>query len=84
MRYLIYAVVALLLGYGLTLIFYMAGDPFVKPALLLASLLADRGGDTLLPAFLIISAVLCSVPIYFALCWAFKRMHRRTNVQHPK
>jgi hypothetical protein len=85
MRYLIYAIIAILVGYGLTLVFYMVGGPFVQPALLLASLFADdEGGDTLLPAFLVINTFLCSIPVYLGLGWASNRLRSRGNVQHCK
>jgi len=75
MRHVINAFIAILIGFGLTLIFYMAGGPFVQPALFLAKLVAtDRGGNTLLPAFLIINTSLCSILIDLGLCWATKRV----------
>ena len=68
MRQLIYAVIAILAGYGLTLVFYMIGGPFVQPALALARLLNDdRGGDGLLPTFLVINTMICSLLVYIGL-----------------
>ena len=79
MRYLIYAVLCILAivgGYGLTLICYMVG--FVQPALFLASLIADdKGGDTLLTPFLIINTILYAIPVYVLLAWVSGGIRRR-------
>ena len=77
--------VAIIVGYGLTLLIYTAGDPFVQPALFLARLFsADRGGDTLLPAFLVVNTVLCAIPVYLGLRWATSRLRNRAAVHHCK
>jgi hypothetical protein len=75
MRQLIYAVIAILAGYGLTLVFYVIGDPFVRPALALARLLnGDRGGDSLLPTFLVINTMVCSLLVYVGLRCVIKML----------
>jgi hypothetical protein len=65
--------IAVVSGYGLTLIFYFVGEPFVLPGLSLARLLAaDRGGDSLLMPFMLINTALCAVLVY-AVLWAAGR-----------
>jgi hypothetical protein len=75
MMHLLYEVIAILVGYGLTLVFYIGGEPLVSPSLFLARLFVpDHGGESLLPAFTVINTVLCSILIYGGL-WATE--HRR-------
>lgn len=74
MRQFIFIVIALVLGYGLTLFFYTVGGILVQPALFLAKIVAvDRGGDSLLVPFMLINTVLCAGLIYAALWWATER-----------
>jgi hypothetical protein len=76
MRNVLFALIAILIGYGLTLVFYMVGQPLVAPSLFLARLLAqDRGGDSLLPAFMIINTLICAVVIYCLLRSVSKYRH---------
>ncbi len=73
MRHFIYIMISLVLGYSLTLIFYMIGGILVQPALFLAKLFTeDRGGDSLLFPFTIINTAFCSLLIYATLRWAIK------------
>jgi len=76
MRNVIYAMIAIVIGYGLTLLFYMFGEPLVSPSLFLArQLSSDNGGDSLLPAFMIINTLICAVVTYLVL-WCVTRRHR--------
>ena len=76
MRNVIYAAIAGVIGYGITLLFYMVGKPLVSPSLFLARLLlTDRGGDSLLPAFTIINTLICAIVI-FALLWVVTTYRR--------
>lgn len=76
MRNVVFAVIAILIGYGITLLFYMLGEPLVSPSLFLArQLSSDRGGDSLLPAFIIINTLICAIVIYVSL-WCFSRSRR--------
>lgn len=69
MRHVVFAVIAIVAAYGITLLFYMIGKPLVSPSLFLARQLAsDRGGDSLLPAFTIINTLISAVLIYLVLC----------------
>jgi len=70
MRYLVNAVIAILLGYWITLLFYMIGEPLTSPLLFLArQLSSDRGGDSLLPAWTIFNTLICATIIYaMVLC----------------
>lgn len=65
MRKVVYAVIAILIGYGITVLFYMVGEPLVSPSLFLArQVSSDSGGDSLLPAFTIINTLICAFVIY--------------------
>ena len=76
MRNVLYAGIAILIGYAITLLFYMVGQPLVAPSLFLARLLAqDRGGDSLLPAFIVINTLICAVVIYVLLWSVSKYRH---------
>ena len=67
-RHLVFLVIALVLGYSLTLIFIKVGGVFVQPAVFLAKLVVvDRGNSLLLP-FTYINTLLCAGIIYVALC----------------
>lgn len=69
MRHLACFVIAVVVGFGLTLVFYFVGGPLVRPALYLAGLFAvDRGGDSMLGPFLILNTALCAALVYAALC----------------
>ena len=76
MKHLLFVVIAVVGGYGVTLLCYMVG--LVQPSLYLARLVADdRGGDTLLVPFLVITTTLSAIGIYLIL-WFFTR-RRRTD-----
>ena len=76
MRHVLFALIAILIGYGITLVFYMVGQPLVAPSLFLARLLTqDRGGDSLLPAFIVINTLICAVVIYGLLRSVSKYRH---------
>ena len=78
MRHLIYGAVALLAGFGLTVLFYLVGEPLASPAMFLARafLISINGEPSLLPAFTVINTLLCSIVIYVALLWV-------TNAYRP-
>jgi hypothetical protein len=68
MRHLLYPVVAVVSGFGLSLLFYMVGSPLVDPALYLARLFAvNRGGDTMLGPYFVANTALCAVLTYAVL-----------------
>ena len=72
-RNVVFGLVAIFIGYGVTLLFYMVGQPLVAPSLFLARLLAqNRGGDSLLPIFIVINTLICAVVIYGLLWWVNK------------
>ena len=74
MKHLLFVVIAVVGGYGVTLLCYMVG--LVEPSLYLARLVADdRGGDTLLVPFLVINTTLSAIGIYLIL-WFFTRRRR--------
>lgn len=53
------AVMAIVIGYAVTLFFYFVGEPLVSPSLFLArQLVSDRGGDSLLFAFTVINTLI--------------------------
>jgi hypothetical protein len=79
MRHLSYVVIAVAAGFGLTLASYMVGGPLVWPALSLARLFAeDRGGESLLAPFLVVSVVLYAALVYVAL-WLVGRSSKKTG-----
>ena len=74
MKHLLFVVIAVIGGYGFTLVCYMVG--LVQPSLFLARLVADdHGGDTLLVPFLVINTVLSGIVIYLVL-WFFTRRRK--------
>jgi phage shock protein PspC (stress-responsive transcriptional regulator) len=74
MKHVLFIVIAVVGGYGVTLLCYIAG--LVQPSLFLARLVAeDRGGDTLIVHFLVINTVLSAVGIYLIL-WFVTRKRR--------
>jgi hypothetical protein len=80
MRRVIYLLISLVIGYGLTLIFYVAGGSLVQPALFLAKfVVSDRGGDSLLLPFTVINTFLCSIFIYAGLWWATRTLSSPRN-----
>jgi len=59
MKHLLFVIISLLRGYGLTLLCCVTGGGFVQLSLFLARLVVDDGGgDTLLVPFTIINTVL--------------------------
>jgi len=66
-------VTAVIGGFGVTLLCYMYGGILVRPGLFLARLVAeDRGGESLMPTFLIINSALVAIGIYLIL-WTLTR-----------
>ncbi len=76
MRKVVYTVIGLVIGFAITLLFYWIGEPVVLPSLFLARLIsADSGGDSLLPAFMIINTLIWAIVIYLLL-WSVNKYRR--------
>jgi hypothetical protein len=73
---LLFIIIAVVAGYGMTLLCYIKGGFALQPGLFLAKLFREaRGGESLLVPFEVINTTIYSIVIYTVL-WLTKRRRK--------